>query len=98
LTSGKSAKKKGFRTSILFPMNISWFPKSGRLKPTSIDLGDGVYIKDGDMAIMAGPCSIESEEQIIKVINHLKENGIKMMRGGVFKPRSSPYAFQRIGN
>jgi len=71
--------------------------KKWKVNPTSIDLGDGVCIKDGDMAIIAGPCSIESEEQIRKVIHHLKENGIRMMRGGVFKPRSSPYAFRGLG-
>jgi 3-deoxy-7-phosphoheptulonate synthase len=52
---------------------------------------------DGDMAIMAGPCSIESEEQIRQTITHLQTAGIKMMRGGVFKPRSSPYAFRGLG-
>src|SRR5690554_1392694 len=71
--------------------------KKWKVKPTAIDLGDGVYIKDGDMAIMAGPCSIESEEQIRNVIEHLKATGIKIMRGGVFKPRSSPYAFRGLG-
>jgi 3-deoxy-7-phosphoheptulonate synthase len=71
--------------------------KKWKVKPTSVDLGDGVMIKDGDMAVIAGPCSIESEEQINSVINHLKESGIKMMRGGVFKPRSSPYAFRGLG-
>lgn len=71
--------------------------KKWKVKPTSIDLGDGISIKDGDMAIIAGPCSIESEEQIRKVIDHLKANNIKMMRGGVFKPRSSPYAFRGLG-
>lgn len=71
--------------------------KKWKVKPTAIDLGDGVYIKDGDMAIMAGPCSIESEEQIRNVIGHLKATGIKIMRGGVFKPRSSPYAFRGLG-
>lgn len=68
-----------------------------KVKPTAVDLGDGVYIKDGDMAVMAGPCSIESEEQIRNVIGHLKATGIKIMRGGVFKPRSSPYAFRGLG-
>lgn len=71
--------------------------KKWKVKPTSVDLGDGVYIKDGDMAIMAGPCSIESEDQIRKVIDHLKAAEIKIMRGGVFKPRSSPYAFRGLG-
>jgi 3-deoxy-7-phosphoheptulonate synthase len=71
--------------------------KKWKVKPTEIDLGHGISIQDGEMAIMAGPCSIESEEQIIKVIAHLKENGIFLMRGGVFKPRSSPYAFRGLG-
>ncbi|MGF1638868.1 MAG: 3-deoxy-7-phosphoheptulonate synthase [Cyclobacteriaceae bacterium] len=64
---------------------------------TSIDLGDGVKIETGDLAIMAGPCSIEGEKQIEETINHLKENGVRLMRGGVFKPRSSPYAFRGMG-
>jgi len=62
-----------------------------------IDLGDDVMIGDGSLAVMAGPCSIENEMQIEATINHLKENGVRMMRGGVFKPRSSPYAFRGLG-
>ncbi len=68
-----------------------------KVKPTSIDLGDGVVIREGDLAIMAGPCSIEGEENIRKTIDHLVENGIRIMRGGVFKPRSSPYSFRGMG-
>jgi len=68
-----------------------------KVKPTIIDLGDGVTIGQGKLAIIAGPCSIESEEQIAATIDHLKSNGIRMMRGGVFKPRSSPYAFRGLG-
>ncbi len=64
---------------------------------TAIDLGDGVFIGDGSLAIMAGPCSIENEKQIEVTLNHLKENGVCIMRGGVFKPRSSPYAFRGLG-
>ena len=71
--------------------------KKWKAKPTSVDLGDGVFIKDGEMAIITGPCSIESEEQIRKVVAHCVENGIRMMRGGVFKPRTSPYAFRGMG-
>lgn len=61
-----------------------------------IYLGD-IAIGGDKPVIMAGPCSIESEEQIISIIQHLKENNIRIMRGGVFKPRSSPYAFQGLG-
>lgn len=68
-----------------------------KVNPTKIDLGDGVQICEGDFAIMAGPCSIESEEQIVSVLQHLKDNGVKIMRGGVYKPRSSPYAFRGLG-
>lgn len=68
-----------------------------KVKPTSIDLGDGVVVGNGDLAIMAGPCSIEGEEQIVETIAHLKANGVRMMRGGVYKPRSSPYAFRGMG-
>ncbi|WP_224998336.1 3-deoxy-7-phosphoheptulonate synthase [Cesiribacter sp. SM1] len=68
-----------------------------KVKPTVIDLGDGVTIGQGDLAIMLGPCSIEGEEQIRQTIQHLKETGVRIMRGGVFKPRSSPYSFRGMG-
>ncbi len=68
-----------------------------KVKPSVIDLGDGITIGGPDFAIMAGPCSIESEEQVRQVVGHLKENGVRIMRGGVFKPRSSPYSFRGMG-
>ena len=64
---------------------------------TAVDIGDGIRIGNGQFQIMAGPCSIESEEQIVSTIEHLKANGIKIMRGGVYKPRSSPYSFRGLG-
>jgi 3-deoxy-7-phosphoheptulonate synthase len=64
---------------------------------TQLDLGDGVVIGDGNLSIMAGPCSIETEEQVQQTIDHLISNGVRIMRGGVFKPRSSPYAFRGLG-
>ncbi len=68
-----------------------------KVNPTRIDLGDNVFIGGGSLAIMAGPCSIETESQIERTIDHLKQNGVRIMRGGVFKPRSSPYAFRGLG-
>jgi 3-deoxy-7-phosphoheptulonate synthase len=62
-----------------------------------IDLGNGVTIGEGTLSIMAGPCSIESEKQVELTIEHLKKNAVSIMRGGVFKPRSSPYAFRGLG-
>jgi 3-deoxy-7-phosphoheptulonate synthase len=71
--------------------------KKWKVESTTIDLGDDVRLGADDFAIMAGPCSIETEEQIKLTINHLKDNGVRIMRGGVFKPRSSPYAFRGLG-
>ena len=68
-----------------------------KVNRTVIDLGDGVQIGNGTLSIMAGPCSIESEEQIHDTIDHLVANKVSIMRGGVFKPRSSPYAFRGLG-
>lgn len=62
-----------------------------------IDLGDGVFIGEGSLSIMAGPCSIENESQVALTIDHLVKNGVRIMRGGVFKPRSSPYSFRGLG-
>ncbi len=68
-----------------------------KVNRTTIDLGDDVLIANGSLSIMAGPCSIENERQVEKTINHLKSKGVRIMRGGVFKPRSSPYAFRGLG-
>ena len=62
-----------------------------------LDLGDEVKIGDGNISIMAGPCSIENEKQVESIVAHLVENNIRIMRGGVYKPRSSPYAFRGLG-
>lgn len=68
-----------------------------KLSHTAVDLGDGILIGNGHFGIMAGPCSIESEEQVIHTVAHLKKNHIHIMRGGVYKPRSSPYSFRGLG-
>ncbi len=68
-----------------------------RIQETCIDLGDDVRIGAGHFAIMAGPCSIESEQQVADTLAHLKAHGVRIMRGGVYKPRSSPYSFRGLG-
>ena len=60
---------------------------------TVIEVG-GVKIGGGNFAIAAGPCAVESEEQICLVAGLVKASGAKLLRGGAFKPRTSPYAFQ----
>ena len=63
---------------------------------TSIKLGDWL-LGDGHFQIIAGPCSIESEEQILTLAKKLKSLGCHILRGGAFKPRTSPYDFQGLG-
>ena len=60
---------------------------------TIVEVGN-VKIGGGYFAVIAGPCSVESEEQIIEVATAVKESGADILRGGAFKPRTSPYAFQ----
>ena len=62
-------------------------------KDTVIEIGDA-KIGGGHFAMIAGPCSVESEEQIIEVAQAVKASGATLLRGGAFKPRTSPYAFQ----
>ncbi len=61
---------------------------------TVITLPGGQKIGDGSLALIAGPCSVESEEQICEVAERVKKAGAQFLRGGAFKPRTSPYAFQ----
>ncbi len=62
-------------------------------RDTVVEVG-GVKIGGGNFQIIAGPCSVESENQIISVAESVKASGATMLRGGAFKPRTSPYAFQ----
>lgn len=63
---------------------------------TVIKISDTVSIGDGSLNIIAGPCSVESEEQIVEVAKRVKAAGATMLRGGAFKPRTSPYSFQGL--
>lgn len=63
---------------------------------TVIDIGD-VQIGNGHLTIMAGPCAVESEHQALTIARIVKKAGAQIFRGGAFKPRTSPYAFQGLG-
>jgi 3-deoxy-7-phosphoheptulonate synthase len=56
-----------------------------------------VEIGGDEIVVMAGPCSVESEEQVMTIAESVSKNGAKILRGGAFKPRSSPYSFQGMG-
>ncbi|MCP3176095.1 MAG: 3-deoxy-7-phosphoheptulonate synthase [Desulfuromonadales bacterium] len=62
--------------------------------PSEIELAPGVTIGGSSLVVMAGPCSVESEEQIVETARAVKAAGAKVLRGGAFKPRTSPYSFQ----
>lgn len=57
----------------------------------------GVKVGRGHLALIAGPCSVESEEQVLEIASKAKESGANLLRGGAFKPRTSPYSFQGMG-
>ena len=61
-----------------------------------IDVGCGVKIGGNQLAVFAGPCAIESQEQFTTVARAVKEGGAQILRGGAFKPRTSPYSFQGL--
>ena len=63
---------------------------------TTVDC-KGTKIGGGHFAVIAGPCSVETEEQILTIAREVKDAGAGFLRGGAFKPRSSPYAFQGLG-
>ena len=66
-------------------------------EPTIVQLGGGLSIGGNDVVAMAGPCSVESEAQIIETAQIVRAAGAAVLRGGAYKPRSSPYSFQGLG-
>ncbi|MFW6036067.1 MAG: 3-deoxy-7-phosphoheptulonate synthase [Halanaerobiales bacterium] len=70
--------------------------KSFKDTPSEVTINEDITIGGQEILIMAGPCSVESEEQIIKTAKAVKKAGAKILRGGAFKPRTSPYSFQGL--
>ncbi len=71
--------------------------RSFRPEGTVVRFSNGVSIGGDEVVIMAGPCSVESREQLFAVAETVSKSGAKFLRGGAFKPRSSPYSFQGLG-
>ncbi len=71
--------------------NRKFHPENSAIKIT-----DNITIGDGSLHIMAGPCSVESESQIVQIAKDVSASGATLLRGGAFKPRTSPYAFQGL--
>lgn len=71
--------------------------RSFRPEGTVVKFSNGVSIGGDEVVIMAGPCSVESHEQLFAVAETVSKSGAKFLRGGAFKPRTSPYSFQGLG-
>jgi len=87
-----SAIEKLTQTSTPFKMASLSF----KSEPTVIQVGD-VLIGGSHVALIAGPCAIESEEQLVECAEELKDSGVKILRASAFKPRTSPYSWQGMG-
>jgi 3-deoxy-7-phosphoheptulonate synthase len=68
-----------------------------KTESTVVTIAPGVSFGGSELAIIAGPCSVESEEQIVSAARAVRDAGATALRGGAFKPRSSPYSFQGLG-
>jgi 3-deoxy-7-phosphoheptulonate synthase len=68
-----------------------------RPEGTVVDLGGGVKVGGKQVVVMAGPCSVEGLEQMEAIAEVVSKHGVRVMRGGAFKPRTSPYSFQGLG-
>jgi 3-deoxy-7-phosphoheptulonate synthase len=68
-----------------------------KVTPSSIELPHGHVIGSGELSLMMGPCSLETPEQVDSILNELSSLSVPIMRGGAFKPRSSPYSFRGLG-
>jgi 3-deoxy-7-phosphoheptulonate synthase len=87
----------GERDEVFFPAQHDLKLACRRDKPdnTIVEV-NGVRIGGGEIAVMAGPCSVESEEQLVSTAKAVKASGAKILRGGAFKPRTSPYSFRGL--
>ncbi|MEX1020114.1 MAG: 3-deoxy-7-phosphoheptulonate synthase [Litorilinea sp.] len=87
----------GVRETVRIQEPYKLSSRSTRPDNSIITLANGAQIGSTEVVIMAGPCSVESREQIIEVAEAVKAAGAKVLRGGAFKPRTSPYSFQGLG-
>ena len=86
------------RYSVVTP-DVPYVLASRKIKdtPTVVRLANGASIGGNSLAVIAGPCSVESDEQMMEAARAVRNAGATILRGGAFKPRTSPYAFQGLG-
>ena len=94
---GRLVALAGVREVIPVTQPYKQVSREWRQEPTRIELPNGTTIGNREVVLMAGPCAVENAEQILAIAPALKRAGATVLRGGAFKPRTSPYAFQGLG-
>lgn len=87
----------GVREVIVVSQPYKQVSREWREEDTVVTLPNGAQFGGEEVAIIAGPCAVESEEQILGIARRLSSEGVRVLRGGAFKPRTSPYSFQGLG-
>jgi 3-deoxy-7-phosphoheptulonate synthase len=95
--SSRLAALPGVKEIILVTQPYKQVSREWKREDTVVRLPGGLAIGGDEVVVMAGPCSVESEEQILTAARVVREAGAAILRGGAFKPRSSPYTFQGLG-
>ena len=85
----------GVETTVAISKSYKRASREFHPAPTVVDIR-GIKIGDGTPVVMAGPCAVESREQLLETAQLIKEGGAQFIRGGAYKPRTSPYAFQGL--
>lgn len=87
----------GVEDVILITKPYKFVAREARGATSVIDLGNGVTVGGNEVCVMAGPCTVESEEMLFKTAKAVAAAGAKVLRGGAYKPCTSPYSFQGMG-
>jgi len=95
--AGQFAELSGVESVVPISKSYKLVSREGREEPTVVRLANGVTFGGETLAVAAGPCSVESREQLVATAQSVARSGANLLRGGAFKPRTSPYAFQGMG-
>lgn len=96
LTEGQSPSSLPIDSETALLVNANLYSKDFKQDKTTVQVGD-VSIGEKKLVVAAGPCAVESESQLLETAEAVKALGADMLRGGAFKPRTSPYSFQGLG-
>ncbi len=95
--AGRLSALPGVKEVIHVTQPYKQVSREWRPEPTIVELAGGVKIGGPEVVVIGGPCSVESEQQILETARIVRDAGGAMLRGGAYKPRTSPYSFQGLG-